>query len=160
METTLNITAIAAFAVITVLASVLATSNRRARAAIITVGVLGILAASINTYLTKARAYAAQMERRAIRVKMAKFIEDGLALKRRCTNESESPPTDEANKWAARTEAFLRADLDESYVARFRSGSGLPPWTTSIQSTEHRNLSSGLHVRLARLNQFLEELSK
>jgi len=160
VETILNITAIAAFAVITVLASVLATTNRRARAAIITLGVLGIVAASINAYLTKAGTDAAQMERRAIRVKMAEFIKEGLALTRRCANESEPPPTEEADEWAARTESFLRTNLDESYVARFRSSSGLPLWATSINSAPHRKLSTGIHVRLARLNQFLEELSK
>jgi len=160
VETCLQIIALAVFGIITLLASVRAISGKHARAAIITLAALGILAQCFHIYLVEARSDAAVSRRRAIRVKMAELVHQGRALKRRCANESQPPPTDEANAWAVRTEAFLRANLDESYVARFRNWHGIYIGPTSIQSAPHRSLSTGLYVRLARLNQFLEELGE
>ena len=87
------------------------------------------------------------------------FLAEGDELNLRCHNEKELPPNDEADKWDDREAEFLRERLGESYIARFRSGAGLPMGLTSIASKDHRDLSSGIKVGTARLEQFIAELS-
>jgi hypothetical protein len=97
-------------------------------------------------------------QRRArIREALGSFMLTGRALQRQCGDESKLAPNKEADDWAADVEKYLRDTLGESYVARFRSHSGLPMTGNSIQSIPHRNLWGGLDTRLARLEQFIEE---
>jgi len=96
--------------------------------------------------------------RQATRVALGEFLEEGRKLAVQSSDELEPPPNDEAVDWANRVEAFFREDLDESYVARFRNHAGLPMGGTTLTSAPHRNLWSGIHTRLARLEQFLAEL--
>jgi len=125
------------------------------------IGLFGVLSTGFHAYYTRVKAEAVSSTRRAIRYKLAGFVNEGLQLSNRCANESEPAPVAEANQWAERTEAFLCTNLDESYVARFRNSSGLLPLTAnSISSIPHKDLWGGLYLRLARLNEFLEELSK
>jgi len=160
MEILLGVAAPVAALVFTIVAVALDKPTKNRRKIIVTIGIITTIVAGVNSWGIHARSEAATAERRAIRVDLAALANEGMALARRCTNESEPPPTEEANQWARRTEDFLRTRLDDSYVARFRSHSGLPPMTTSIQSAPHRNLSVKLRVRLARLNQFLEKLAE
>jgi len=92
------------------------------------------------------------------RTRLAELWSEGDQLARQCRNEREPPPNDAADDWAARTEGYLAAELGTDYVATFRSGDGLPMGFTTIQSMEHSRLDSGIRVRLARLQQFLDQL--
>jgi len=126
----------------------------------ILIGLIGVFLGVFQAYNTRVNAESERSARLSIRLKLAEFINEGTELRRRCANESEPPPVAEADQWAERTEAFLRSSLDESYVARFGNAAGLPMVGTAISSIPHRTLWFGIHVRLARLNEFLEELSK
>jgi hypothetical protein len=94
-----------------------------------------------------------------IRIRLGEFLEQGRVLMRRCANEKEAAPEDEAQEWANAAEDYMRANLDESYVARFRDGSDLPLGVTTINSAPHRQLWSGIKVRVARLQQFVSEMA-
>ena len=95
-----------------------------------------------------------------IREHLGQLLFEGQELQRQCGNEKEPAPTAQAQEWADKTEGYLAENLGESYIARFRSSAGLPMAANSISSLDHRNLWAGLHVRLARLTQFVEELSQ
>jgi hypothetical protein len=103
---------------------------------------------------------AGRQSRVAIREALGSLLMEGQELQRRCADEREAPPSAEAEEWAEKTEACLSEQLDPSYIARFRSHAGIPMAACSISSIEHRNLWAGLQVRLARLTQFVEELSQ
>ena len=96
--------------------------------------------------------------RQAIRIALGEFLEEGRALDEKCHNQKEPAPEEEANDWSDRAEAIFGENLDDSYVARFRNHEGLPSGYTTLTSAPHRNLSSGIRTRLARLEQFLAEL--
>lgn len=98
-------------------------------------------------------------KKRAIRVALGKFLGEGQSLMSRCGDEQIDPPSTEADRWAAEAESFLSENLDNSYIARFRSGSGLPLAANSIASLPHRKLWGGLHLRVARLQEFIKEQS-
>jgi len=69
------------------------------------------------------------------------------------------PPTEEAEEWAAKVEQRLRAPpFDTSYVALFRSGAGINLGATMIASDVHARLSTGLQIRIFRLQEFLQEI--
>lgn len=97
-------------------------------------------------------------KKKTIRVKLSALLEEGRQLMNRCGDETKPPPNADADDWAQRTEAVLRDNLDESYVARFRSGAGLPLTANSISSIPHRQLWGALWVRTSRLQEFLSEL--
>jgi hypothetical protein len=96
---------------------------------------------------------------RAIRRELGVFLEQGRQLMTVCADETKAPPSAEADAWATRVETFLNEQLDASFIARFRSGAGLPLTATSITSIPHRSLWSGIWVRTSRLQQFIQELS-
>jgi hypothetical protein len=79
-------------------------------------------------------------------------------LKAKCANEKEQPPNDEANEWGFLVEHYLLQELDSSYVAIFRSTSGVPLTACSINSIPHRDLWAGIHTRLFQLEQILTRL--
>jgi len=97
--------------------------------------------------------------RKAVRNALGAFLAEGRQLLSECANEREPPPEQKAEDWAARTEAYLNEHLDAGHVALFRSGGGLPMTATSISSIPHRQLWSGIRVRVARLEQFISQLS-
>jgi hypothetical protein len=92
-----------------------------------------------------------------IRETLGLFISEGQEMIDRCADEKRPPPYEEFVKWGQKIEEFLRDHLDEICVARFRSVEGLPVMATSIVSIEHRSLWTNLHVRLARLKEFIKE---
>ncbi len=96
--------------------------------------------------------------KREIREKLGDFLARGQQLMGQCANEHVSAPDAEADKWAGEVEHYLQKELGSEYVARFRSGAGMPLSATSIQDQAHRNLWSGLNVRVYRLDQFLSDL--
>ena len=133
--------------------------------AILVLGLFAIVANVWSNNITlqrkaeeQAQQAAAQAQRRAVREQLGTFIDEGTALQRLCTNEQEPAPEQQANEWAGRVEAYLTANLGASYVTRFRSSAGLPVGMNAIVSIPHRNLWSGIRTRLARLEQFSQEM--
>lgn len=96
--------------------------------------------------------------KKKIRAKLGELLGQGQQLMIQCGNEQAPAPEEAANKWADTTEKFLEKELGPEYVSRFRSGAGMPLSATSIVDPAHRNLWSGLNVRVYRLEQFLAEL--
>jgi hypothetical protein len=96
--------------------------------------------------------------RREIRRRLGEFLGRGQQLMALCANDQIPPPNKEANEWAEETEKYLGHNLGSEYIARFRSGAGMPLAATSIVELGHRNLWSELNVRVYRLEQFLSEL--
>ena len=94
-----------------------------------------------------------------IRIRLADFLNEGLGLMQLCADESNPPPNEDANAWSDRVEEYLGRELDKSYIARYRDGSGLPTGINAIYSTPHRNLWGGIRVRSARLQEFISELT-
>jgi hypothetical protein len=99
-------------------------------------------------------------KRASIRDGLGKLMLRGRELQVRCADESQPPPDADADAWDHDAEKYLRAELGDAYVARFRSSAGLPLGATSIQSLPHRQLWGGIVIRLARLDQFIQELSR
>jgi len=98
-------------------------------------------------------------QRKQTRVVLGGFLAEGQPLMTRCADEEKPPPSDDAEAWAEKVETFLLGNLDESYIARFRDDSNLPMTGTSIFSQPHRVLWGRLRVRMARLQEFIKELS-
>ena len=96
--------------------------------------------------------------RRERRERLGDFLLEGRSISLQCANEKEPVPSEEADDWAERAESYLDKHLGSDYVATFRDAAGLPMGLTSITSKPHRDLQSGIMIRLARLQQFLEEL--
>jgi hypothetical protein len=101
-----------------------------------------------------------RQRRQKIRETLGKFLEEGRRLHHRCSDETVPPPTAEAEGWAARAEAWFAAELDSSYISRFRSDAGLPMTFSPMRSERHIRLWGGVGVRLTRLDQFLQEFSQ
>ena len=99
--------------------------------------------------------------RKKVRIALAAFLTEGQTLMQRCTNGETPIPTNDANAWAARAEAYMRENLDESFVARFRDASDAPPTMVSApnMTAEHQNLWAGIRNRTFRLQQFVKEFS-
>jgi hypothetical protein len=96
-------------------------------------------------------------KRPEVRETLGLFILEGQELIDRCADEKRPPPYEEFVKWAQKIEGFLGDHLDNTHILRFRSVEGLPVTATSIVSIEHRSLLTNLHVRLARLQEFIKE---
>jgi pimeloyl-ACP methyl ester carboxylesterase len=65
----------------------------------------------------------------------------------------------EADAWANKAEAYFHKEMDDSYIARFRDSSGLPPIGPVGQySDAQRNLWSAIFDRSTRLEEFMKEL--
>lgn len=97
-------------------------------------------------------------KKKKIRETLGVFLEQGQELQRKCANEKEPPPDDEADKWASEVEEFLMTELDKSFVSRFRSSAGVPLTANSISSISHRQLWHSIRTRIYQLAKFIEEL--
>ena len=125
----------------------------------VVVGAVGFLASVVGLFAF-GRAVLLAWKGRRKRAALGEFLMEGQAIQRQCADEKSPPPDDEADDWAARIETYLDKNLGTDYVASFRSAAGLPMGMTMIMSQTHRNVQSFLTVRLARLQQFLEELRR
>jgi hypothetical protein len=96
----------------------------------------------------------------AIKEALARFLEEGDAIRRQCAKEDQPPPTKKGQEWLDRLVKYITATdgLGASYVARLHSSAGLPAGMTTIQSQPHSNLHSNIRFRLARLHEFLSEI--
>ena len=124
------------------------------------VGIGGSIVAALAASAHFGRVMLIAWKRGRIREKLGEYLSEGQALSNRCANEKEPAPETEAEDWNERTETYLAEHLGNDYVASYSNAAGLPMGTTSITSKDHRDLNSGIRVRLARLQQFLEELRR
>ena len=100
--------------------------------------------------------------RKNIRVALGGFLTEGQALMSRCDDVTTPPPNEDADSWGQKVEVFLLDNFDESYVARFRDGTGVPlaaRVSREQPSLPHVNLWSALRIRVFRLQEFIKELS-
>jgi hypothetical protein len=89
---------------------------------------------------------------RSVREQIGKFIAEDEDLQRQCQNAL--APVPDVEKFKRETESFLRTNLGESYVARFRDG----VTTLSIPGDPPHSLAwSDLHVRNENLETFIHE---
>lgn len=98
-------------------------------------------------------------ERKAIREKLAVFIEEGRQIKGKCFDKNTEAPEDETNQWNEKVFNYLDANLGNDYAQRFQSHEGLPAGFTTLSGIQER-IESYIGSRLARLNQFLAELTR
>ena len=122
------------------------------------VGIGAAVVAALVTVLAFGRALLMAWRKARRRQRIGEFMLEGQGLVAACQDEKQEAPEGAADEWAAKTENYLAKELGLDYVASFRSGAGLPMGLTVLGSPAHRNLESGLKVRLARLQQLLEEL--
>ena len=102
-----------------------------------------------------------QDRRRAIRNRLGEFMDRGRELADLAAKQDLPPPETEGNKWLQDLTQFLdnTDGLGPAYVARLNNSNGLPVMHSSIISEPHRKISLGLRFRLARLEQFLQEMA-
>jgi hypothetical protein len=122
-------------------------------------GILAIGATIYNQHRIEATNRAEALARTATRERLGAFLAQGQQLMVQCSDEKGPDPTAAADQWALEAEAYLIQNLGESYVARFRSGAGLPMASTVIFDINRNRLWSGIRVRVARLEQFSAEIS-
>jgi len=138
--------------------------SRRARVVlVVAAGALGVAAIGATFYSQNLLAVAQGAEasrRHAIREQLGAFIAQGDALMSLCTDAKKPAPQADADAWGATTEMFLRGNLGDSYVTRFRDQTGVPPVSLSGPDidTAHQNLWFGIYYRVARLQQFSQEV--
>lgn len=88
------------------------------------------------------------------REQLGAFLTEAQALSAR--ENEDPPPIQEHNDWVARTEVYLREELDTSYAVRFSDFSGL----TFFLSNPNMGLKKSLQGRSRRLHEFIEELAR
>lgn len=98
-------------------------------------------------------------DKRQIREKLGQVLAEGQKLIYACCNEKDAPPEEEVNDWSTRTIRILQADLGEAFATRFQNSAGIPQASCGISSEPHRNLWGRVRMRMARLDQFISELS-
>lgn len=135
-----------------------------AKAILAVTAVVCIVSASFSVWRRERQAVVAlsargeqREHRRKVRLVLAAFLSDGQELMQRCGDEKVPAPENDANEWAIKAEKFFSENMDDSFVARFRDSSGIPISATTIFSIPHRQLWSGIRVRVARLQEFIRE---
>jgi hypothetical protein len=103
-------------------------------------------------------AFIGRALKKSISDHLGEYLIRGIEIQDKCGAEDKPAPTAEAEAWTSDVQTFLSKHLGLSYVARFHNSAGLPLSATSITSREHRNVSSYMRVRLARLNEFIQDL--
>lgn len=94
------------------------------------------------------------------RKQLGLFLIEGQQLHTQCHDEKQPPPIEETNDWLQRVHDYLADHLGDDYVATFHNEAGLPSGYTTISSMEHSGVAGAIKFRLARLQQFLDELRR
>jgi hypothetical protein len=89
---------------------------------------------------------------------LTRHIEQGQQLIQRCRTENELVPNSDAEGWAAETEQLIKAIFDGTYIARFRSGVGVPMGGAYWPNLKNRDVDGFCIVRVYRLQGFVDEL--
>ena len=99
---------------------------------------------------------------RRIRDHLTLFAVQGQSLIHVChdTAKNQTDPPDQAvDEWNKSVVDYLADELGSDYVMRFASHHGLPMGVTVLRSP-YSGCESAVKARLARLNEFMAELSK
>jgi hypothetical protein len=96
--------------------------------------------------------------RRDIVVQLGDFLQQGTGLLQRVRRESETSPDLDAERWNVVATNYIEKNLGISFVHRFVDPSGIPIGSSSLQSEERRAIEDRIQTRLARLQQFIDEL--
>ena len=96
--------------------------------------------------------------RRAARIEIARFLNEGEALKRGLQGPGDKAERmAQANAWGARVNTYLKA-LDSSYVSRFNAPSYQLDFSVEGVAPEVDGLWNAINRRTKELAKFLEEL--
>jgi hypothetical protein len=99
-------------------------------------------------------------DRKALRLAISAFVIEGENLKRQCRMEGLVLPIQEITEWLDRLVAMLSEKMDQSYVDRLHSDTGLSALEPIGNLTnDQRRIWRMVNHRIERLNQFLSELS-
>jgi hypothetical protein len=107
---------------------------------------------------------AERASRRSVRDQLAALMAEGQRIRQRCVSEDSTPDAvqslkNDAQQWASRVSAYLRENLEPSFVERFRNEAGLPmPGFPDGFSVAFSGVWCGMHARLARLNELIREM--
>ena len=92
---------------------------------------------------------------RGFREALAIFVEKASSLSARA---SEEPlPITACNEWVSSVEAYLRGNLDASFVARFGNFSGMTFYGDGSPKANYKNSLDG---RTRRLHEFIREFAE
>lgn len=100
-----------------------------------------------------------KQEQKAIRENLGVFIAEGQQIKGKCYEKNTEAPIEEADRWNEKVFNYLNANLGNDYAQRFQSHEGLPSGITTLSGMQAR-VEAFIGSRLARLNQFLAELTQ
>jgi hypothetical protein len=96
-----------------------------------------------------------------VRTRIGEYIRDGEQLKQLClSKKTEPPPVREVETWTRKVDAFLVAQLEPSYSARFNSPPMRGAWSFNGVSEQNSNVWGWIEQRLAVLREFIVELKK
>ena len=98
-------------------------------------------------------------EQRDMRRTLGEFLTEGTQIKSKCFEKNTEAPVEEAEQWNEKVFNYLVAKLGDDYAQRFQSHEGLPPGFTTLNGMQAK-VESFIGSRLARLNQFLAELTQ
>lgn len=90
---------------------------------------------------------------------LVNFLGEAEGIKRKCYEKDTEAPIEEADSWATKVYNYLEVNLGKDYAERFQIHEGLPGGFTTL-SGDKANVESFLKTRIARLTEFLSELTK
>lgn len=115
------------------------------------IGVAFIIVGAVGVFRSTKR-------KKQIRQKLGDFLKEGQLISRKCYENNTEAPSKEADQWCEKVYSYLNDTLGSDYSERFQSHQGLSPGFTTL-SGEHAHVEAWLRTRLARLNEFLAELT-
>jgi hypothetical protein len=100
-----------------------------------------------------------RQKRKDIRITLGQFLAEGHQITGKCFEKNTEAPVEEADRWTTKVFNYLDTNLGNDYAQRFQSYEGLPIRVTTLSGTQAR-IEAFIGSRLARLNQFLAELTQ
>ncbi len=100
-----------------------------------------------------------RQKRKDLRTTLGQFLAEGQQIKGKCFEKNTEAPVEEADRWNEKVFNYLDANLGSDYAQRLQSHEGLPSGFTTLSGMQAR-VEAFISSRLARLNQFLAELTQ
>lgn len=91
---------------------------------------------------------------------LTRLTDRGQEFIRRCRSERGLVPQGEVEAWAQEVAGSVEEIFDSTYVARLESVSGIPLGTAHWPNSGNRQVDGFVHVRVYRLQQFIDELQE